>query len=238
MKLPGEDEYLTHIAYDSVVFGFSGSSLNILIMEYHNTGYLALPGGFVRRHENLNDAVRRGLYERTGLKDIYLEQFYTFGSIQRYQSEIMENILKANGLQIPEKHWMLERFISVAYYALINHEKVVLQPDILSDAIKWVPLDDIPPLILDHNRIIEKALEALRENVEKKLIGVNLLAHKFTMKELQKVSEAILGRPLHRGAFQRKVLSQGILRRHDKLYSGKAHKAPYLYSFIEIESEK
>ena len=73
-------DYIPHIAYDSVIFGFSGEELKILIMEYHNTGLFALPGGFVRRHENFNDAVRRGLEERTGLNNIYLEQFYTFGS--------------------------------------------------------------------------------------------------------------------------------------------------------------
>ena len=75
-------EYIPHIAYDSVIFGFSGDQLKILILEYHNTALFALPGGFVKETEDLNDAVRRGLEERTGLKNIYLEQFYTFGSLE------------------------------------------------------------------------------------------------------------------------------------------------------------
>ena len=75
-----QNDYLPHIAYDSVIFGFSGDELKILIMEYHNTGLFALPGGFLRTDENLDEAVRRGLEERTGLNHIYLEQFYTFGN--------------------------------------------------------------------------------------------------------------------------------------------------------------
>ncbi|PHN05637.1 NUDIX hydrolase [Flavilitoribacter nigricans] len=226
-----EQRFLPHIAYDSVIFGFSGEQLKILIMEYHNTGMFALPGGFVRVDEPLNDAVRRGLRERTGLDNIYLEQFYTFGSLERYQPEVMETILQANGFAVDDFRWMLDRFISVAYYALINYNKVNAQPDALSDSIKWYPLNDLPPLILDHADIVAKAHRTLQENLERKLVGMNLLPSRFTMKELQKVYEAILGTPLRRTTFQRKMLSLGILKRHEKRYSGKAHKAPYLYSF-------
>ena len=100
-------EYLNHIAFDSVVFGFSGQTLKILIMEYHNTGLFALPGGFVQMDENLNDAVKRGLKERTGLDNIYLEQFYTFGDVARYQPEIMAKIIQANELEINGWEWLL-----------------------------------------------------------------------------------------------------------------------------------
>src|SRR6478672_11549233 len=102
-KNPAEDatgaSYITNLAYDSVVFGYSGNKLKILLMEYHNTGFFALPGGFVRRNENLDDAVKRGLKERTGIDNIYLEQFYAFGDIKRYQPQVMQTILKANGIK-------------------------------------------------------------------------------------------------------------------------------------------
>lgn len=231
MELPNAQDFLPHIAYDSVIFGFSGEQLKILIMEYHNTGWFALPGGFVKRNENLNDAVQRGLKERTGLDQIYLEQFYTFGDTSRYDPDAMKTILHANGLDPAPDYWMLERFITVAYYALINYEKIVPRPDALSDSIGWYAIDELPDLILDHRRIVDKALETLRENLDRKLVGMNLLPQKFTMKELQMVYEAILGEPLRRTSFQRKMLSQGILKRHGKRYTGKAHKAPYLYSF-------
>ena len=226
------DNYLPHIAYDSVIFGFSGAALKILIMEYHNTGFFALPGGFVRQDEHLNDAVVRGLRERTGLDKIYLEQFYTFGSTTRHQPEVMRRILEASGHDLEAYRWLMDRFVSVAYYALIDYKKVNPTPDALSDSIQWYALDQLPPLIFHHQEIVAKALETLRNNLDRKLASVNLLPTHFTMKELQQVHEAILGKPLQRTNFQRKMLSLGILKRHEKRFNGKAHKAPYLYSFM------
>ena len=231
MKAPSEEEYLAHISYDSVVFGFSGQELKILIMEYHNTGLFALPGGFVRRDQSVNDAVKSGLKERTGLDNIYLEQFHTFGSLERYDPKPMEAIFKAQGESPSQDHWLLDRFISIAYYALINYEMVELKPDELSDSINWYPIDNLPPLIQDHREIVDKALETLRSNLERSIVGMNLLPKRFTMGEFQKVYEAILGKPVRRTSFQRRMLSLGFLNRHEKQFNGKSHRAPYLYSF-------
>lgn len=225
------NDYLTNIAYDSVVFGFSGDRLKILLMEYHNTGLFALPGGFVKRNEDLNDAVRRGLKERTGLDHIFLEQCYVFGDADRNTGPTMRKILKANGHQVSADHWLLDRFITVAYYALINYEHVIPMPDALSDSCTWYDVKELPALIFDHERIVAKALSTLRLNLDRRLIGMNLLPKKFTMKNLQVVYEAILGKKLGRTGFQRKMLGLGILKRHGKLFSGNANKAPYLYSF-------
>lgn len=227
-----QQEYLQHIAYDSVIFGFSGEKLKILILEYHNTGFYALPGGFVKKNENLNEATKNGLEERTGLENIFLEQFYTFGDTLRFKPEVMKTILEASDLDLEKYNWLLDRFISVAYYALINHEKVNPKPDAIADTCTWYSVDELPNLILDHNLIVEKALQTLRDNLERKLFGMNLLPPLFTMNELQKVYEAILGEKLRRTTFQRKMLSLGILKRHEKQYLGKAHKAPYLYSVL------
>lgn len=236
-QLPLPMEFIPHLAYDSVIFGFNGKQLKILILEYHNTGLFALPGGFVKRKEDLNDAVRRGLKERTGLDEIYLEQFYTFGDFARFDPDVMRVILEANDYELKNKpHWLLERFISVAYYALINYNEVDPKPDELSDSINWYAIEELPPLIQDHRKIVDKALITLRENLDRKLVGINLLPEKFTMKELQQVYEAILGEKLRRTTFQRKMLSLDILERHEKRFSGKAHKAPFLYSFKERES--
>ncbi|MBL7817392.1 MAG: NUDIX hydrolase [Saprospiraceae bacterium] len=233
MKL-GNSDYLPHIAYDSVIFGFSGEKLKILIMKYHNTGLFALPGGFVKIDESLNEAVRRGLQERTGLSNIYLEQFYTFGNVERHIPEVMATILRANNFDTEgEYEWLLDRFFSVAYYALINYNDVIPKPDALSDSCDWYAIDELPTLMLDHDTIVEKALQTLRDNIDRKLVGMNLLPTRFTMNELQKVYEAILGEKLRRTSFQRKILSLNILERHEKQFSGKAHKAPYLYSFTK-----
>jgi hypothetical protein len=227
-----DPDYLHHISYDSVIFGFSGDQLKILILEYHNTELFALPGGFVKKNEDLNEAVRRGLEERTGLRNIYLEQFYTFGDVSRYQPQTLKVILEANAYDSGgEYRWMLERFITVAYYALINYNDVIPKADALSDSCKWYAVDQLPPLMLDHAEIVAKAIQTLRENLDRKLVGMNLLPDKFTMKELQRVYEVILGVKLRRTTFQRKMLASDVLVRNEKQYSGKAHKAPFLYSF-------
>lgn len=227
----GGENHLNHLAYDCVVFGFSEGKLKILILEYFDTGLFALPGGFIKTEEDLDDAVQRGLQERTGLKDIYLEQFYTFGAANRNQTGEMEVILKSNFTDLTEYSWILDRMISIAYYALINIEVVTPSPDVLADSCQWYDLEALPKLIQDHEKIVNKALSVLQDNLDKKLQGVNLLPEKFTMNQLQKVYEAILGEKLHRGAFQRKMLGLGNLERHEKKYSGAAHKAPFLYSF-------
>lgn len=224
-------DFIQNVSYDSVIFGFNGSQLKILVLEYHNTGYFALPGGFVKMNESLDDAVKNGVSQRTGLQDIYLEQFYTFGSLERSDPKIMEKILTENNLDLEQYGWMLGRFLSIGYYALINYEEVSLKPDELSDSINWYSIDELPPLMMDHREMVDRALEVLRNNLERKLVGMNLLPVKFTMKQLQQVYEAILGEELRRTTFQRKMLSMDILVRHEKLFQGKAHKAPYLYSF-------
>ncbi len=231
IKLPSTDEFIPHLSFDSVIFGFKGQQLKILILEYHNTGLFALPGGFVKRIENLNDAVKRGLSERTGLDKIYLEQFHTFGDVYRATPSVMRTIIEANSNKVEADHWMLDRFISVAYYALINYDDVEPKPDELSDSINWYAIDELPPLMMDHQKIVEKALQTLKDDLEKKLISMNLLPYKFTMKELQQVYEVIQGEKLRRTTFQRKLLGLNILDRHEKLFTGNANKAPYLYSF-------
>ena len=143
----------------------------------------------------------------------------------------MQTILDANGGLLAGYEWLLDRFISVAYFALINYKDVIPQPDALSDSCDWYDLDALPSLILDHSLILEKALDTLRQNLDRKLVTTNLLPKLFTMKDLQNVYEAILGENLHRGTFQRKMLSLGVLKRHEKQYTGAANKAPYLYSF-------
>lgn len=224
--------FLPGLAIDSVIFGFHANQLKILLLEYRNTGLMALPGGFIRTDEHLNKAARRVLAERTGLHDIYLEQFYVFGDLDRHDPAPLQAIMTAKGLVPSDTHWLLRRFVSVGYYALVDFTKAVPIPDALSDSCGWYELNKLPPLMLDHKIIVDKALATLQSDLDRKLIGFNLLAETFTMADLQCLYETILGQKLHRSGFQRKMLSLGILERLDKQYSGGAHKAPYLYRFI------
>jgi 8-oxo-dGTP diphosphatase len=235
---PTGEGFLPGLAIDAVIFGFHQNQLKILLLEYRNTGLMALPGGFIQKTENLNDAARRILSERTGLGDIYLEQFYVFGDLDRYDPTPMRAIMVAKGLTPVENHWLLGRFVSVGYYALVDSTKAIPIPDSLSDSCGWYDLTNLPPLIQDHQGIVQKALDTLRTDLDRKLIGFNLLSETFTMADLQRVYETILAQKLHRSGFQRKMLGLGILERLDKQYSGGAHKAPYLYRFVSANQQR
>ena len=227
--------FIKNIAIDTVIFGFHDNQLKVLLIKYKHTSLFALPGGFIREKEDLNAAARRVASERTGLDHIFLEQFYVFGDYSRYDPEPFKSMMRLNGINPPDNHWLLHRFISVGYYALVDFVKVKPKPAIIFDSCEWYHLNNLPNLIQDHNQIIKKALETLRANLDEKLIGFNLLPQDFTMGELQKLYETILGKELLRPAFQRKMLSLGILERVAKKWTGGAHKAPYLYRFAYSE---
>jgi ADP-ribose pyrophosphatase YjhB (NUDIX family) len=228
---PAGNGFIPHLAIDAVIFGFHDNQLKVLLMQYSKTNYIALPGGFVRTNEDLDVAAMRVATERTGLKNIFLDQFHVFGDTARFDPEPFKMIMKANGAKPGQDHWLLKRFISVGYFALVDFTQVTPTPDKLFDSCAWYDLPGLPPLIQDHANIVNKALESLRAKLDDKLIGFNLLPEHFTMSELQALYETILDKKIHRPAFQRKMLGLGILERLAKKYSGGAHKAPYLYKF-------
>ncbi|MBV8391230.1 MAG: NUDIX domain-containing protein [Mucilaginibacter sp.] len=223
--------FMHGLAIDAVIFGFHDHQLKVLLMRYNKTGVVALPGGFIHKIENLNDAANRIVSERTGLQDIYLEQFYVFGDYGRSDPQPMKDILTANGIEHDDDHWLLQRFISIGYYALVDFTKVVPKPDTIFDSCAWYDLTGVPQLMQDHNSIIQKALESLRNDLDNKLIAFNLMQEEFTLGDLQILYETILDKKLLRPAFQRKILGLGILERVAKKWTGGAHKAPYLYRF-------
>ena len=224
--------FIPNLAIDAVIFGFHDNQLKVLLMQYSKTGYVALPGGFIKLNEDLDNAAMRIATERTGLTNIFLEQFYVFGDTARFDPQPFKDIMQANGTTASPEHWLLKRFISVGYFALVDFTKVTPTPDKLFDSCAWYDLADLPVLIQDHQVIISKALESLRNKLDDKLIAFNLLPAHFTMGDLQALYETILGKKLLRPAFQRKMLGIGILERLSKKFSGGAHKAPYLYKFV------
>ncbi|MFB9845135.1 NUDIX hydrolase [Mucilaginibacter ginsenosidivorans] len=224
--------YLPGLAIDAVIFGFHDHQLKVLLMEYKESKIFALPGGFIRADEDLNKAARRVVSERTGLQNIYLEQFYVFGDFGRSDPRPMKTIMTAIGLKHDDTHWLLQRFVTVGHYALVDFTQVTPMPDKIFDGCAWYALGDIPPLMQDHAQIVKKALESLQADLDRKLVAFNLMPAEFTMNELQTVYETILDKKLLRPAFQRKILSLGLLERIAKKWTGGAHKAPYLYKFI------
>jgi 8-oxo-dGTP diphosphatase len=224
-------DFLAHISLDCVVFGFHAGQLKILLLKMKHEEKRALPGGFVRKDETLEEAASRTLRERTGLENIFLQQFSVFSDPLRSDPDARPQSLVLAGVSPEKTGFFAQRFISVGFYALVEFSQVVPRPDVLSDTCDWYNLEERGPLILDHDQILAAALAALQAQLNYQPLGYNLLPRKFTLPELQKLYEAILGKKLDRRNFQRKIFSYGILRSLDEKRTGVAHKAPYLYSF-------
>ena len=216
--------YVPHISVDTVIFGFNGDQLKVLLLKMKFNHQYFLPGGYMKKEENLESAAIRILRERTQLDKIFLQEFAVFSELNRSEEAFKD---------FPDDLWHKKRFISVGYYALVNHKDVSPIGDELSESCDWIILDELENynITMDHKKIIEKALNTLREQISYKPIGLNLLPEKFTLSELQKLYEAILGRTLNRGNFYRKIKNIGILKKLDEKRKGGAHKAPDLYTF-------
>ena len=216
--------YVPHISVDTVIFGFNGDQLKVLLLKMKFNHQYFLPGGYMKKEENLESAAIRILRERTQLDKIFLQEFAVFSELNRSEEAFKD---------FPDDLWHKKRFISVGYYALVNHKDVSPIGDELSESCDWIFLDELESqnITMDHKQIIEKALNTLREQISYKPIGLNLLPEKFTLSELQKLYEAILGRTLNRGNFYRKIKNIGILKKLDEKRKGGAHKAPDLYTF-------
>ena len=228
--LKGHEKYLRHISVDCVIFGFHENDLKVLLLQTKYDGRWALPGGFIVKNEHMDMAAQRILKERTGLDEIFLQQFHVFGDPGRSTKKINQQFLKNVGIKA-DSSWMFDRFITIGYYALVDFTKVTPSPDTISEACEWFSIYQLPEMILDHLHIFEEALQNLRMQLNFHPVGYNLLGKKFTMPELQKLYETILGKKLDRRNFQRKILATGILKRLDETKKGVAHKAPFYYKF-------
>ncbi|REK11970.1 MAG: NUDIX hydrolase [Planctomycetota bacterium] len=201
------------LAVDVVVFGLDEEDLQVMLIQRDLPpfdGQWALPGGFVRVEETLDDAARRELVEETGLRDIYLEQLYTFGAVERDPRE---------------------RVVTVAYYALVNLEGHDVRASTDARNAAWFPLSDLPELAFDHQEILEVAYERLRGKVRYQPIGFELLPDRFTLRQLQHLYEVILDRELDKRNFRKKVLAMEIVRETKDIEKDVAHRAARLYRF-------
>ncbi|MFN4085783.1 MAG: NrtR DNA-binding winged helix domain-containing protein [Spirosomataceae bacterium] len=232
-----EKIYIPQVSIDCVIFGYSKGVLNVLITKVLNQfETYALPGGFIKQTESLQEAAHRITLERTGIDHIYLDQFSTFGNTDRYNEAIIQQIseewLQERGISssLDEfRQWFNRRFISIGFYALLDIRQVILKKSPFDQSLAWYSIHELPGLIMDHNQITLAALESLRQDFDRKQMAFPLLPETFTMRSLQEVYEAVFDRPLARNNFQKKMLDLNILERLEKVYSGAAHKAPYLY---------
>jgi 8-oxo-dGTP diphosphatase len=232
-------QMIQQLSIDCVIFGYQSQAIKVLIPRLDLPDECwALPGGFIHQNEGIDHAAQRILKERTGLTDIYLEQFRVFGGADRINLALQDHLKTADRdklahLGISEVHvqWLAQRFVSIGYYALVDIDKVKPQKSTIDASVDWYPIKNLPTMIMDHHTIIEEALKTLRAHLDERLLGFNLLPDTFTMKELQELYEAVYDTPFARNNFQKKILDLGVLERLEKKFTGAANKAPYLYRF-------
>ncbi len=230
IKTINSNEYLDHISLDSVIFGFHKNELKVLMLHLMYTKQYALPGGFLKKEETLEQAAQRTLKVRTGLNNIFLKQFKVFSDPSRSKSnEAIRDVEEAG--HVTDRDFFSKRFISVGFYALVDFSKVNPTPDFFSDRCDWINPNSELPMLLDHKEVVLEALSILRLQLSQQPIGLKLLPKKFTMTQLQKLYETILGRKLDRRNFQRKIHSYKILNKLEERSTGDAHKSAYLYEF-------
>ncbi|APR78189.1 Nudix-related transcriptional regulator NrtR [Minicystis rosea] len=201
------------LAVDCVVFGLDEEDLKVLLIRRDLdpfAGRWALPGGFVRVDESVDDAARRELGEETGLSRVFLEQLFTFGALERDPRE---------------------RVVTVAYYALVNLSDHRVKAATDAREAAWFAVSDLPRLAFDHEDITNTALERLRGKVRYRPLGFELLPPKFTLTMLQRLYEKILERALDKRNFRKKVLAMGLLEELDEVEQDVAHRAARLYRF-------
>src|SRR5258708_1788991 len=206
------------VAVDIVIFTIQDSQLKVLLIRRGIPPFkdsLAIPGGFVLEDESLDDAALRELKEETGVADVYLEQLYTFGDLRR----------DPRG-----------RVIAVAYYALIP-SGCALKPGSDASSAEWRDAADLPKLAFDHRKIIDYAIERLRNKLEYTTAGFKLLPGEFTLPELQAVYEAILGKKLDKRNFRKKLELLGVLKALST-WRHTGRKPARLYSFSAKKFEK
>ncbi|TVQ17381.1 MAG: NUDIX domain-containing protein [Spirochaetaceae bacterium] len=173
-------------------------------------GAWALPGGFVQMDEELEAAALRELEEETGVRDLYVEQLGAFGTPGRDPRE---------------------RVITIAYLAIVNlfDHPVTAATDARNAG--WFALDELPRLAFDHEQILEAALERLRTNVRKEPVVFEFLPEKFTLRQVQSLYEAILGEPLDKRNFRKKLQATGLIVPLDEVEMDVAHRAAQLHRF-------
>ncbi len=198
---------------DCIIFGFDGVDMNVLLIERGIEpfkGKWAFPGGFVRMDESTEDCAKRELLEEAGLKDVFIEQLYTFSDVHRDPRE---------------------RVVTVAYFALVKIQDYFLIAGDDANNARWFKIKDIPSLAFDHDLILRVSQNRLKAKIRYQPIGFKLLDDKFTMPQLQLLYESILEVKFDRRNFSNKLLKTGLLIPLDEKKENVPYRAPRLLKF-------
>lgn len=201
------------LSVDAVVFGYEEGNISVLLIKRKYEPFKskwALPGGFVNNEESLEEAVERELYEETGIKINYLEQLYTFGKPNR----------DPRG-----------RVVSVAYFGLVrpNAFKIFASTD--AEQVQWFNINELPKLSFDHEAILETAIKRLQGKITYEPIGFELLDKKFPFSDLEKLYTTLLGRPIDRRNFRKKIVGLNVLDELNEKVSKGSGRPANLFQF-------
>lgn len=200
------------VAVDGIVLGFKNNELYVLIARRRFEplkGKLSLMGGFTRENESIDEAAKRVLYEYTGLDNIHMEQVGAYGDVHRDLGS---------------------RVVSIAYYALINIEQFNDQLN-EQQGTKWVNINEVDQLILDHNKILHDTVKILRRRASTRPVGFNLLPEKFTLPQLQSLYEAIYQTSIDKRNFRKRLQQMDILQKTDEKDKSTSRKGAFYFTF-------
>lgn len=203
------------VTTDIVIFTVTDGALKVLLIKRGTDpfkGKWALPGGFIKMEESLDQCAQRELAEETGLTGIYLEQLRSFGAVDRDPRE---------------------RVISVAYYALIPCDNVVLEAGTDADEAEWFAVDALPPLSFDHSDILSHAQARLAAKMDYSTIGFKLMPKEFTLSHLQDVYEKATNKPRDKRNFRKWVFSLDVIEATGKKFAKGPHRPAMLYRVID-----
>jgi 8-oxo-dGTP diphosphatase len=201
------------VTTDCVIFGFDGGGLKLLLTERQKEPFKnmwSLPGGFLSMNETAEECAKRTLLEKTGIKNVFIEQLYTFTDIERDPRE---------------------RIISVSYFALVDTKQFHIIAGRNTVQAEWFGIAKLPKLAFDHKVIVNTALQRLKGKVTYQPIGFELLQEKFTLTQLQRIYEAILEKNIDKRNFRKKILATGLLKPLNEKERNVARKAAQLFSF-------
>jgi 8-oxo-dGTP diphosphatase len=202
---------------DIVLFTIQQERLKVLLVRRASTpfkGSWALPGGFVQEGESLPECARRELLEETGVDEAYLEQLYTFGDPDR----------DPRG-----------RVVTVAYFALVRSDDLILEAATDADAAAWFPVDELPDLAFDHAEILQVARERLSAKVEYSTIAFQFLPEEFTLRQAQDVHEAVLGHSLDKRNFRSALKARGLVKGTGRKFQDGPHRPAELFRLVSDE---
>ena len=241
MKKPGNQEdifdvkgqFLRNVAVDNVIFGYHEKELKVLLQQPYVVDKWTVTGGYIKRTESIEQAAARIALDRTGLKDLFLEQFRSFGNPERVKDRgfSARQVSEVTGFEIDPALWIFDYFVSVSFYTLTEFSKVEPRKGSFEADCRWWPVNELPPMMFDHKLIIEEALKALRIHIAHYPIGYELLPEKFTLPEIHALYETILGKALDDRNFTRRLLATGIVVKLKETRKIGPHRSPILYKF-------